>query len=396
MWSARGRLLVEAQLLSRYGNQSRPMNSYRIPLALMLFAACSAQAQSPEVTIQEPQPVRFLGPVLKPFHLQRRIVSPVKLTNSPRLESLVRGGNLYLSVQDVIALVLENNLDIAIQRYGPLLAREVLRRTQGGGFLRSVGYADQCRAAERQPGRRQRQHQRTRRRRRHRLRRRHRHSNRAHCRRTWTPTCSPTPVFAHTTTPLSNTVLSQTTALTNDVRQYQFGYGQSCSPAPTLQVTYSSAHSRVNSPANLLNPATIGLSRSLHHAEPAAGFSVAVNNRNIRVARNNTEGDRACNSSLQAITTVLGGRSISTGISSASTKTSASSEQALSTAEKLFEDNKKQVELGALPAIEVTRAAAEVSSSQRRPADLANQRRPAGNHPEERSSAATVAAALAR
>ena len=95
------------------------MNSSRKLFALLLSAACSAPAQSPEVTIQEPQPVRFLGPVLKPFHLQRRIVSPVNLTNSPRLESLVRGGNLYLSVQDVIALVLENNLDIAIQRYGP-------------------------------------------------------------------------------------------------------------------------------------------------------------------------------------------------------------------------------------------------------------------------------------
>ena len=35
----------------------------------------------------------------------------------------------------VRALVLENNIDIAIQRYGPALAREVLRRAQGGGLL---------------------------------------------------------------------------------------------------------------------------------------------------------------------------------------------------------------------------------------------------------------------
>jgi outer membrane protein TolC len=38
-------------------------------------------------------------------------------------------------------------------------------------------------------------------------------------------------------------------------------------------------------------------------------------------------------------------------------------EKALETAQSLFEGNKKQVEIGALPAIEVTRAAAEVSSS---------------------------------
>ncbi len=33
---------------------------------------------------------------------------------------------------------LENNVDIAIQRYGPYLAREVVRRAQGGGVLRDI------------------------------------------------------------------------------------------------------------------------------------------------------------------------------------------------------------------------------------------------------------------
>ena len=95
-------------------------------------------AQSSEVSIESPPPPRFIGPILRPFHLDRRIVAQPTLTNSSRLESLLRGGNLYLSVQDVIALVLENNLDIAIQRYGPFLAREVQRRAEGGGILRSV------------------------------------------------------------------------------------------------------------------------------------------------------------------------------------------------------------------------------------------------------------------
>ena len=81
----------------------------------------------------------MVGPILRPFHIERRVVSPAKLTNTSRLESLIRAGNLYLSAQDVIALALENNVDIAIQRYGPFLAREVLRRAQGGGFLRDIG-----------------------------------------------------------------------------------------------------------------------------------------------------------------------------------------------------------------------------------------------------------------
>ncbi len=44
---------------------------------------------------------------------------PNNMTNSTRIETLLRAGNLYLSMQDTIALALENNLDIAIQRYGP-------------------------------------------------------------------------------------------------------------------------------------------------------------------------------------------------------------------------------------------------------------------------------------
>ena len=68
-----------------------------------------------------------------------RTVPAIDLTNTPRLESLIRAGNLYLSVEDVVALAIENNLDIEVQRYGPLLQQEVLRRAQAGGALRSVG-----------------------------------------------------------------------------------------------------------------------------------------------------------------------------------------------------------------------------------------------------------------
>jgi len=115
------------------------MNYSRSLSTIVLFTFISSTfAQSPEVTIQTPPPAPIVGPLLRPFHFERRVVSPARFSNTPRLESLVRSGNLYLSVQDVIALVLENNIDIAIQRYGPALAREVLRRAQGGGLLRSV------------------------------------------------------------------------------------------------------------------------------------------------------------------------------------------------------------------------------------------------------------------
>ena len=104
---------------------------------ILLAASLSAAFAQREVSIEAPPPPKYVGRFLKPFHLDKRVVAAARLNNSSRLESLVRGGNLYLSVRDVIALTLENNLDIAIQRYGPFMAREVLRRAEGGGLLRS-------------------------------------------------------------------------------------------------------------------------------------------------------------------------------------------------------------------------------------------------------------------
>src|SRR5689334_2003657 len=114
--------------------------SYFRKFSSIVIAAMSTASLAPavEVAIQQPQRPRLVGPLLKPFHFERRVVGPAVLSNSPRLESLVRAGNLYLSAQDVIALVLENNIDLAVQRYGPFLAREVLRRAEGGGFLRDI------------------------------------------------------------------------------------------------------------------------------------------------------------------------------------------------------------------------------------------------------------------
>ena len=60
------------------------------------------------------------------------------LENSARLDSLIRDGKLYLSLKDAIALAIENNLDLAIARYNiPIAAADVLR-TQAGGSFRGV------------------------------------------------------------------------------------------------------------------------------------------------------------------------------------------------------------------------------------------------------------------
>src|SRR5438046_2196620 len=56
--------------------------------------------------------------------------------NSSRLESLMRAGNIYLSLQDAIALALENNLDIEYHRYDRRQAETDQLRASAGQLLR--------------------------------------------------------------------------------------------------------------------------------------------------------------------------------------------------------------------------------------------------------------------
>jgi len=70
-------------------------------------------------------------------YIPEHVPEPV-LTNSPRLDKLVRDGKLYLSLKDAIYLALENNLDLAIARYNLPIADTDLLRTAGGGSFRGV------------------------------------------------------------------------------------------------------------------------------------------------------------------------------------------------------------------------------------------------------------------
>lgn len=57
--------------------------------------------------------------IIKPYEAVN--VPAANLTNSPKVSDLISNGKLMLSLQDAISLTLENNLDIAVQRYTPLL-----------------------------------------------------------------------------------------------------------------------------------------------------------------------------------------------------------------------------------------------------------------------------------
>jgi outer membrane protein len=339
------------------------MRRFQAPLSFVCTLLLIASSAFSQTAIRIEPPKGGLGWLTRPY--QQRTVSPINLANTNRLEALVRAGNLYLTAQDVIALALENNLDIEIQRYGPLLAREVTKRAKGGGILRSVGVGlaagpqsvslagvsltasggantgNAGAGVSAQGG-------------------------------ILTQLGPPIPVldpqlnfftqFAHTTSPQSNTQLTGTTALVQNTRTYQAQYQKTWDFGLNAALTYSSQRTQVNSAFFNLDPFTSG-SLDLSITQPLLyGFGTAVNTRNIRVAKNN---EKVTNLQFkqQVITTVSAVLNLYWDLVSFNEDLRARKNQ-LATAQQLFEDNKKQVAIGTLAPIEVTRAEAQVYASQ--------------------------------
>jgi outer membrane protein len=325
-----------------------------VTLALCLLVASQGFAQN-EIAV-EPATGR-LGWLLNPY--RPRSVPPIRVTNSPRLESLMRAGNLYLSAPDVVALAIENNIDVEVQRYGPLLAQEVLKRALSGGALRNVGagiaagpQSVSLQGVSLNP--------------------------------TGTgltagagvssgggivtqlgplipnldPTVSAFLNFQHATIPQSNTVLTGTTALIQDTRAYQYQYAQNWDFGLTAQFTYSSQHIYVNSPYFSLDPYTSGSMDLQITQNLLQGFGAAVNGRNIRVQKNNVK-VTDLQFKQQVITTVSAALNLYWDLVAFDEDVRARQEE-VKAAEQLLEDNKKQVQVGAMAEIEVTRAEAQL------------------------------------
>ncbi len=78
----------------------------------------------------------FMSSFLNRYRI--RTVPRINFEDSPRLQQLMRAGSIYLSLRDAIALAIENNLDIETARYYPKLALSDLQRASAGQLLRNV------------------------------------------------------------------------------------------------------------------------------------------------------------------------------------------------------------------------------------------------------------------
>jgi len=93
-----------------------------------------AEPQREGVTGLKPDFLGFLGPYRRPT------VPPLFEGDATRLDGLIRDGKLYLTLQDAIALALENSLDVEVQRYNLTLAGTDAVRAAGGGSARGIDY----------------------------------------------------------------------------------------------------------------------------------------------------------------------------------------------------------------------------------------------------------------
>ena len=307
----------------------------------------------------------FLSRVTNPY--RPRDVAPVSLGNSNRLESLVRAGILYLSLQDTIALALENNLDIEMQRYGAQIADASLLRAKAGGLLRGTTSAvtsgpssapTQAGQASGVTGSAATQA-----------------SNALVSPSSGTvisATGSPIPILdplitsfvqlGHATNPQTSTFVSGSSTLVTSTTLSNFAYTQSFLTGTQVQLSLSNSTLTTTALRTDLNPstsATLGLSVSQQLLQ---GFGMAVNSRNIQIAKNNRElSDLVFKQ--QVINIVSAIINLYWDLVSF-TENVKVQQQAVDLNKKLLSDNRKQVEVGTLAPISIISAEAELATAE--------------------------------
>jgi len=108
------------------------------PIAPSSQAAQTAPAASPQpVHLKDYSIPRSAFPHFLHPYMPQELAAP-NLGNSPRINALMRDGKIYLSIDDAVALALENNLDLDIARYNLNIAEADLLRAKSGASILGV------------------------------------------------------------------------------------------------------------------------------------------------------------------------------------------------------------------------------------------------------------------
>jgi outer membrane protein len=293
-------------------------------------------------------------------------IPPVRPGNSNRLRGLIQGGKLYLTAQDAIALALENNIDIESDRYNALIDVWNYTRQQAGGPLPGVpsgssqagtvqngeGVSGSEAAAGVNTGS---------------------GANGSNGTNTTitqigpvTPTLDPSfqsaETFSHKSNPQSNPTVSQVSNLIQNTRNYTETYNEGFVYGGKASLAFSNSYLNENAPTDLLNPQNgTALSLSLQQ-NLLYGFGKALNARNITVAKANI-GINDLTFKTQVIAVVVNVLNNYYSLS-ADYEDLKAKREALAVAQRFFEDNKRQVQIGTMAPLDVTTAEAQVASSE--------------------------------
>jgi len=294
-------------------------------------------------------------------------VPPARLANSPRLSGLMRGGILYLTVQDAIALTLENNIDIEVARYNPLIAGWNITRAQAGGALPGVpsnssqvgaaalgqGVAgSQAAAGIALPG-----------------------SNGGRSQTTNTsiqqigpvtqtldPIIQEASTLSHTTNLLPILTLSGTATLIDSTRVNSVTYQQGLLTGGAATVTYSDFYLKENAATDVLNPSSAPSIAFTFQQGFLQGFGIAVNARFITVARMNAH---ISDLMFQTQVTNLVSQVLNSYFSlEAADEDSKAKSNAVDVAVKFLANVREQVKLGALAPSDSINAESQLVTSQ--------------------------------
>src|SRR5216683_3176521 len=266
-----------------------------------------------------------------------KIEAPI-LTNSPRVDQLIHDGKLELSMQEAVELALENSMDIVVQRYNPWFADTGILKASAGGFGGTTPGAVFGGSSANNPL------------------------------LNYDPVITTTLSIDDRNVPVNNpltsgtgTGLSSLARLTLHTSTFNTQYSQGFHTGTTFYSFWDNTRSSSTSAANLFNPSVqssifVGFQQQLLN-----GFGRSVNTRNIRIAKNNRKiADWAF--TQQAITTVTNTITAYWELVFARENVKVQ-QQAVTVAEKLYNDNKKQLEIGTMAPLDVTRAESELATN---------------------------------
>ena len=278
----------------------------------------------------------------KPFPNLFAPYSPIKipapvLTNSPRIDQLIHEGKIELSMQEAVELALENSLDIVVQRYNPWFADAGILKANAGGFGGTTPGAVFGGSSANNPL------------------------------LNFDPVVTTVLTLDDRKSPINNpltsgtgTGISSLAALATHTSIFNVQYAQGFATGTTFFTAWDNTRNSASLSANLFNPSVQTTIFAGFQQQLLNGFGRSVGTRNIRIAKNNRKiADWAF--TQQAITTVTNTIAAYWELVFARENVKVQ-QQAVTVAEKLYNDNRKQLEIGTMAPLDVTRAESELAT----------------------------------